>query len=609
MSTPASFAASNSITIIPTITHNEVFETEGKFKALLSSSAYTPTVTPTTNFNSTGNILQFSIQTNNKTTAFLRQIYMKFYWDVVYTGTAGATGFMFNPGSFDAVRAFPGLSCCNTMTLNLNNSATGWNLNSILASLLTVDTDYDDLSKKTAVAPSMTDTTQNYNDVFLLPLSATAPNPMLGTNWSPLSTYGNGNGELYQPRGAWPITVLTNTNVSAHIRFTTVEPVAIPPIGFFAKTMPLVNIDQFTIQMTMGNLNRCMSHIPGVGQATAYTSNGLDQNANSSNVTSLVATWYRSPEIHWTQITPGKQTIVPTLTIYPYTDVQIWPNTGQATLAPMATSGAVTVGSINLATNPSRIFIFVTNQQSMWDFNSTDTFHRITNISVNFDGQSGLLAAASEEQLIQMSVDNGYRGNQIDWQMGKGSVLILDLSKNLMLTGFGEAPGIDTKKNLQYTLTYQNINQAVTTTPVIWTVLFTPGLCTINNGFTTFQRSIMSVTDVLKAMESMAPMINTPYTDVYGGSLGSKVFGAVHGANKWMQRNKIGTRLLAASEHVGFQAHPAYGAAKMANQFLGYGIKNAAIGKKRRIVGGVPLSRNQLQQQAYEQQQEDQYDD
>lgn len=594
MSTPASYAANNGITLVPVINHDEVFDSVGKFKAVLSSTTYTPTVIPTTNYNSNGNILTFSINTNNKQTAFHRQIYMKFYWDLVFTGTAGTLGLMCAAGIFDAPRAYPALQCCNTMTVTLGNSNTGFNLNQVLNAFLNCNTDYDDLSKKTGLCPTMTDTTQNYNDVFAYGTSATATTPMLGTNWSPLTTYGLGMGEMYEPRGSWPINVLTNTSTSAHVRFTTIEPVMVPPIGLFAKTLPLLNLDYYTIMMSMGNLNRCWSHIPGVGSTTAYTSNGLDQNINSSAITSLVATWYQSPEVHTTYITPGPQTVPPPLTIYPYTTVDMWPNTGQSTLAPSATS-TVTIGAITLAVNPSRIYIWVANDQSQWDFNSSDSFHRITNISVNFDNTSGQLASASEEDLIQFSIDNGWRGNQVEWVSGKGSILILDIGKQIPLKSLGEVPGTDTKKTFQYTITYQNINQAITTQPVIWTVVMTPGLCTINNGFTTFQKSICSVNDVLNAINSSSPSVNSEFEDFYGGSLGSML----HGANKWMQKHKIGTRLISAAEtHMpGFTMHPAYGAVKAANQFLGYGgIQDKQISKRKRVVGGVPLSKEELRQ-------------
>ena len=129
------------------------------------------------------------------------------------------------------------------------------------------------------------------------------------------------------------------------------------------------------------------------------------------------------------------------------------PNVDLASVTPYqkTTTQAVTLPSI-----PSNIWVYVqeTKQQRSVPW-STDTFCPIQNINVTLGVRSGLLSQSYPESLYQMSTRNGLKMSYFEFANTAGSVICLNLSKDLPLLK-NLAIGSQDRLNLSMNITWSN---------------------------------------------------------------------------------------------------------------------------------------------------------
>lgn len=210
----------------------------------------------------------------------------------------------------------------------------------------------------------------------------------------------------------------------------------------------------------------------------------------------------------------------------------------QITNMPAVLAGASfnqSINSIQFASIPKKLYIFVKRQQADEDEYTTDTFAVITNISINFNNNPNILSDASEQDLFAISHQNGLQMNYQQFQsttdyssglpvaQGVGSVICLEFAKDIPLNDPVLAPGVGAGQTYNFQMTVKGYNPTnATITYNIFTVPVYEGICVIQNNECAVQIGVLTNSDVLNAKQSNLTYFNSG--SIYGGNWFSDAF-------------------------------------------------------------------------------------
>lgn len=440
-----------------------------------------------------------------------RKIYLQSRVRLTFTGTTPDPAQNLLQSGFDAFRAFPLSNAMNTLTVQVNNGAVSINMADIIQALMRYAT-FDEQYYEFSNTPNMLDQSQTYEE-------------LTASNRNPLNSYRDSIDGAFQPRGSFPMQVISNTNTGAVIEAQLCEPLMISPLHFNrSHASGFIGVKQFTTQIVWNqNLAQKMwSHNPDSG----------------SVITGLTVEFIDSPELLIRTITPSEITSLelPNLSVYPYHDVQRY-ITDVPDVLPNE-SDIRTTNAVQLSVIPRRIFLFVRRANGQETLETTDSFLSIEQISINFGNRSGLLSSATKRDLYNISKKNGCNLSWSQWSgddmaflsgsdnlinTGVGSVLSLYIPEDIALTNSDLlAPGVSERVNVQIQITYKNNHPTETITPQIFMVVDNEGLFTIRDGMGLAQIGVLTKEDVLQS-EQRPGVEYEDVLDLYGGDFFSDV--------------------------------------------------------------------------------------
>jgi hypothetical protein len=582
------------------------FSDNGKFGVEIGGIKYNATQTVCQSNAPNGGTYTFNAQPPGIDIAMCRKVIVKWQFTVTLTNSGGTKqGSYLYLGTYDCPRAFPASQCITSCNAQLNGGGLSLNTNQVINGLLRCNLhnhDFKDLS----AAPSMLDTVQDY----AVPLNRPASNSnygMIGTVNSPMSSFGNVASYYKCPRGSWEIFNIQEPDINnTTFTFVTYEPLWLAPFDANPKNFGLIGLANFVLSITASNFSRVWCH------NNKDTTNGV-------TLTSVSAILSDYPVLYTTFITPHEAIPIPKVCLYEFTDIiQYNTDTSATNAIPSLSSTSVTTSNVQLTTIPQRILVFVERTQATKTAFTTDTFARIDFVSIQWDNQNGDLSAASGYQLWEMSHDNGYQGEWIDWSRGCGSVLILDVAKNLSLSQIDEAPGMTCNKQLQIKVGFTNINPYDDIFFSVWTVIMYPGVITIEDGGMSKQTGVLSREDVRHAIEEPIHGEMTQAHNYFGSGIKdvTKFFRKSH---EFLSKHKPLSKALSAAQHLGYDVHPAFGVASKIASATGYGMRrrrrmHAGRGRKRTrrggsFLGGAMMNKEELRKKYLESAGDDDDDD
>ncbi len=407
--------------------------------------------------------------TPGPTSIVSRKIYNRWFVNLAFTGTGNP---LLQLGTNDGFRAYPISSVINNLQLSLNSYNFNTNLNFYIGALLhywnpVFQQDYD-----LSMTPSQLDQYQRPNDWTVY-----------GSARNPLALYGENSTQI--TRGGFVYDSVTNGNGTANIRATLTEPLLLSPLAYgTGEQSGLIGIQNFDLTITTGYGS--LSDLTYMWQ----------HNPAGTTISSVAGTFYGVPQMLFTFLQGAENQLVPPMVSYPYFRIQAIPQTG-STLAP----GAETTTSINnfqLSDVPNMIYVWVKKSRATATINDCDSFANITKLNIIYDGQSGLLASATEQDLYQMSLRNGNNQSFPQWIQYQGSVASFNPT-----TDFGspadQAASVKGSKNLQIDVTYNNPNTADTITYEIWLGIISEGVAQVINQVVDSKVGVLAPIDVLQA--------------------------------------------------------------------------------------------------------------
>lgn len=260
-----------------------------------------------------------------------------------------------------------------------------------------------------------------------------------------------------RPRACWPITYSgTNNTTSAEFTFDTFEPLWLSPFHLNTKNnFPIINCNNLTFTFVFNNPEAMLSLNRGGAFDNAATPFKFPLDGGAIWTVRAVI---NNLQLYVTQITPPDWIQRPLVAYYPYYATNFFGNLFNGECAPQA-STTFTSSNIQVNSIPARMLIYLTPQAVQPGTGALsllpNSYPTITACTVNWDNVS-VFTNANSQELWMMSKENGYRGSYEDWAYGFGSILILDLSKNLTLISANEAPGMPTNKQFNVKVTFTN---------------------------------------------------------------------------------------------------------------------------------------------------------
>lgn len=518
-----------------------------------------------------------------------RKQYLTLPIRLTFTGTAPLGQVLLNPFQ-DAPRAFPISSAIDTIQVSINNQSVSIQMADIIQALLHFNTDQKLQQLDYSMTPSALDQSQAYSSNF-------------GGINSPLGFYNETVDKSVMNRGAFPFTIVSNTNTSAVVDMVCTEPLFLSPFywghqngsGFYN-----VNTMDFNITFLNQAGNRMWSHdAVSVGVPTTITS----VSAQFSNMGISPAFSYpqTQPTMLFTYITPNETQILPydMPITYPYFDVQRFP-TDSGSVNPGAIT-TISSNNIQLNSIPRRVYIYIRerNQDLYSTPSNPDTYFSIENISVQFQNKNGLLASASKQQLYEMSVKNHCNMSWTQWSGGRtnsstlpfgvvanqygtiGSIICIEAATDIGLDSL-EAPGKLGQYTLQVTInTATNISTRIIT-PTLYIVVVSEGSFTIEGlGRASTNIGVISSEDILNAQ--ISPFMN--YRDVEDVNGGNFLSGLKQFGQKLLPILRKGNEILrktqAVSKGLSLIPHPYAQIGSQVARAVGYGEGEGGV-----VLGG-----------------------
>ncbi len=420
---------------------------------------------------------------NNQGTNMLldRQMWVKVPMRFTFTGTnTDPSARLVQVGTDSAPRCSPVMRALSLIKVTLNNDTINVQPATYIDALQRVNMTEKRLNGSLSTSCWYPDQYQRYQDW------ATGPDNMMargGSSRNPLGSYGESFETL---RGGFPYTNTTDAPgvTTCYYDYEFCEPLF---GGVFSWNSDLCAIDNFNtakIELLINSdftSGACWSAANRTGapqQITTVTCTLRNDGAGAGlGIPTFLFKNYRCPVFI---DRPVSQNL-------PFTDIDCFTTPAlQLTAAnyaaspPVFQTTEVTTNNITMNSIPSRIMIYLRRQDSERTFKTTDSFMRINTITLQYDG--GIyMSTCDPRQLHQISVRNGLQMSWEQWYNTVGSIVILDLARDVALSGQPFA-AISMGGNipLQVKINYSNINSTDTITPTAFVLVMNEGIISID---------------------------------------------------------------------------------------------------------------------------------
>jgi len=457
-------------------------------------------------------------------------------------------------------RACPLQSAASAIELRLNGSATSISINDY-ACIYPHILDQESMKSYGSEMPLQKDNsalymdpTKRYPAVFVgNATGATAP--VTGSvftgytdNRSPFAPYDSNTSLPSRGSFVWtqvvvPTAVPSEATLSyAVYRLTCVEQLFISPMTWMSamdSSSGLCLVNNLVLNIRFQDVNRMISaYLPAGAALTVTTNNSMVLTAGTHPVT-VTSLGNGTPELLIEYITqdPILASKLPAVVCYDYSLIQPFITSNQlgGVVAGTAIPKSITVQSLRLASIPSKLYIFARPSKAFFTTaaisqTTPDTFLRITNISLSFNNRINLFATYTEEDLYQMSVKNGLQDSFNDWKYQTGSVLIIDISRDIGLDSDESEGQANKYSTVQATITYSSSpvsynGQTTATNYDTYILVEQPGKAFINASECQYLLTGPSAAEVLSLTSNLDNKVDR--VDLEGKGVGGGVFSNV----------------------------------------------------------------------------------
>lgn len=455
-----------------------LLKTQPKFLIPTGAQAYSYTQNQANFFSN--NLLTWQLTTPSDKSRIDKCFLIQYTVQLVFTGSnSDPSAPLLALGIGDAPSAYPLNHAIGSLNLQLNSQSFA-QTNDWIDAILRMDMTPRAHTQQSSMFPCMLDVFPQFSNWRNLPgnVNNTVIGQSGGYSRNPLI---QGISGLEVGRGSWPITVISNApgSTTATIQYTATEPIVFP---LFDQDLMsgyddagLVGIQQLNLTLSNLNMSKMWSH-------DANTANGM------STITNVVGSWVGAPILMFRSCTIPDS--IPPHVEYPFKNVN-YNVTSMSSVAAGATfnqlSNSFTVNQV-----PAKLLIFLPQQNADRNQNSSQTFARIQNISIQFGESPSQLSTCYPIDLYRMSQANGYQYSYDDWYNQSGSVLIVVPGRDFPLP-YSWIAGKAAPVTIQCTVQGANLSP-IAITPALYMVAFDEATMCVDQG-SLYSQKILSLSD------------------------------------------------------------------------------------------------------------------
>jgi hypothetical protein len=399
-------------------------------------------------------------------------------------------------GFYSALASFPLHQLMTVMSATINNNTVSINIRDVLPAMIRLLDDCD-LVCFNSSSPTFADTAVSYG-----------PDYCGGLVPHPNNSYWAVNESKVIHRGAMAPSAYTKVAGASSTKETftwlLTEPLLLSPFFFAnlkANNQGFYGIQNMNIVLNVGDTSRVFRGVTSEGAPTwlkpspavlaGTTYNKLNKvYAGDKEVGGL---YFSNTQLLLNFLTPHPSDMLPARNIVPFYElpryITPWSAKADALVIDglsVSTPSTFTVRTQSLQLNqiPDKLIVYVRKNISQQSWGDADVCFPISNVVVNFNNNSGILASAQQVDLWQMSRNNGlqetwheFKGLAVGAGAGGvpiagpssvfptvGSYLVLEFGKDIQLTEDFYAAGSLGNFNLQLNITCQNNRPYILTT-------------------------------------------------------------------------------------------------------------------------------------------------
>ena len=428
---------------------------------------------------------------------------------------------------------------------------------------------YTDNTKKQYCSLKQVDCCTNYSD-------------LQGYVKSSFASYGDSAFNGITSRGSFPLTINSNTPTGFNISALLPIPLSdFPP--FSRNKLSGLVIDPLKMNVTyVSNLNRIWCR---------------DTITNTNLLTGLTVTMGQPSLTYKSMRIPENMSIPPTIH-YPYHSISVYTTQNLSGITTGSTS-YVSSNVLELSTMPSKFYVYVkasynaiTNNLSS-TVSTPDFYMPIFSADITLDTRTSLMTKATQQDLYEISLANGYQGSYVDF-IGQangvstaGSILCVS-----PIHDFGLTPdmliGEQCKNNIQFNLTIGNTSQ-YSGQVSMYIVAVYDGLLTVNHGLGNPAITLYHSPESLKLSDKSWHELNMD--SLYGGeSIFRRLWNGIKRGHQMLKDKKIISKSLSVNPSPWAQV------GSQVADFLGYGDggEEGNSGEGGILVGGKRMSRSDM---------------
>jgi hypothetical protein len=421
------------------------------------------------------------------------------------------------PGLHFAPAAFPFHQCVSTMSTTINDATTSINTSDVMSQILRLAD--QSAARKQRTCPTMLDRYAAYPD-----------SADVAIHNSPLDSYGASYNPDEQPNGAWgrlTFTAGTGTAITNGLPVNDTGGASQGPFTFVVEVQsseklllsPFIFADDHGLSTGLFGVQniQVLANLAAPSRALRFAGSYF---ASAPVVTYSTSTPFTSPKLNVQFLTPALDVPLPPKSIVPYMEYPryITPVTASWNAATtglgLLNTSQVTSNTITLPNIPDLLMIYARSTPTTLQ---GDYVNPISQISINFDNFSGLLAGHTQEQLYEMSVKNGL---DMDWNTwsgvaalanagalaasGRGAVataggpLVLRPGRDIVLQA-GQAPGLVGNFTFQFTAQISSYLTSPSTSVSLFVVAISSGFFETIKGSSRIIKGVLTESDILSA--------------------------------------------------------------------------------------------------------------
>lgn len=447
------------------------------------------------------NGINASINPSNNQVVVDRKVYLQMQFLLTFTGNSTVLGVPLlqcpglpvsgvsnfpNAQYYDAPRAYGLSNTMSILTAQLNGTPITTNLRDYMRALTRYGNNHNCQDQITGYSPTMLDQSLNYDDMIAF------------NNRNPMAGYGD---NYYQtPRGGFINAVVERNDATglpgdiAVVRLTLMEPLFLSPLNTACRE-DLPGFVQLSSLQIIAKFSGRGSNNEGL-ISTLWSHNPTSPSTFSSFETLVIP---GNCNLIYFQITPPLDYVIPKTIVYDYVEPYL-SKTDKASVPAGSQVVGISLNSIQLNSIPERVYIWIDKKDPDYSMTDTDTYFSIEQLSITFNGKSGILGTATPDMLYNIAVRNKTNSNYRQFRRDVGSVLCLRFGEDIPLNTL-LAPGSRGSYDFSATFSATN-NYSVAVTPSISVLFIYAGTFTISNGRCLTNLGIITQNDVLSVKQS-----------------------------------------------------------------------------------------------------------